>query len=68
MPLNSTQLAAEADDFPVGWELSKSWQFHRRFFAIFKRPMASSGTSRTVYQTLLPSVSPAAWLARQGVY
>jgi len=61
--------AAAADDFPIGWELRKeSWHFHRRFFAIFKRPMASSGTSRTVYQTLLPSVSPAAWLARQGVY
>jgi hypothetical protein len=29
-----------ADDFPIGWELSKeSWHFHRRFFAVFRRPM-----------------------------
>jgi hypothetical protein len=39
--------AAEADDFPTGWELRKeSWQFHRRFFTIFKRPMrCGSGRS-----------------------
>jgi hypothetical protein len=31
---------AEAADFPVGWELKKeSWHFHRRFYAIFRRPM-----------------------------
>src|SRR5271165_6826321 len=31
---------AEAEDFPIGWYLAKdSWQFHRRFFAVFRRPM-----------------------------
>ena len=31
---------AEAEDFPIGWYLDKSsWQFHRRFFAVFRRPM-----------------------------
>ena len=41
------EAAAEADDFPTGWELRKeSWQFHRRFFTIFKRPMrCGSGRS-----------------------
>ena len=30
----------EDEDFPIGWELSKeSWHFHRRFFAVFRRPM-----------------------------
>jgi hypothetical protein len=32
---------AEAVDAPIGWYLDKSsWQFHRRFFAVFRRPMA----------------------------
>jgi hypothetical protein len=31
---------AEAEDFPIGWYLDKSSrQFHRRFFAVFRRPM-----------------------------
>ena len=31
---------AEAQGFPIGWYLDKSsWQFHRRFFAVFRRPM-----------------------------
>jgi hypothetical protein len=31
---------AAAEDFPIGWYLAKdSWQFHRRFYAIFKRQM-----------------------------
>ena len=34
-----------AEDFPIGWELSKeSWHFHRRFFAIFRRPMAAASS------------------------
>ena len=32
--------APAADNFPIGWELSKeSWHFHRRFYAVFRRPM-----------------------------
>ena len=31
---------AEAEDFPTGWNLKKdSWHFHRRFYAVFRRPM-----------------------------
>jgi hypothetical protein len=31
---------AAAEAFPIGWVLGKdSWRFHRRFYAIFKRPM-----------------------------
>jgi hypothetical protein len=27
-------------DFPTGWTLTReSWQFHRRFYAVFRRPM-----------------------------
>jgi hypothetical protein len=36
-PLDDT---AEATDFPIGWVLKKnSWHFHRRFYAVFRRPM-----------------------------
>jgi hypothetical protein len=43
--------AAEADDFPVGWELRKeSWQFHRRFYAIFRRPMHRGEYSHLLWQ------------------
>jgi len=39
------------DDFPVGWELSKdSWHFHRRFYAIFRRPMRHGEYSHLLWQ------------------
>jgi hypothetical protein len=39
-PAPQSEHTAEAADFPVGWELKKeSWHFHRRFYAIFRRPM-----------------------------
>jgi hypothetical protein len=40
-----------ADDFPIGWELSKeSWHFHRRFYAIFRRPMHRGEYSHLLWQ------------------
>jgi hypothetical protein len=40
VPPSVPEQAAEAEDFPVGWYLDKSsWQFHRRFFAVLRRPM-----------------------------
>jgi hypothetical protein len=42
---------AEAEDFPIGWELRKeSWHFHRRFYAIFRRPMACGEYSHLLWQ------------------
>jgi hypothetical protein len=42
---------AEAEDFPVGWELRKeSWHFHRRYYAIFRRPMARGEYSHLLWQ------------------
>jgi hypothetical protein len=39
------------DDFPIGWELKKdSWHFHRRFYAIFKRPMYRGEYSHLLWQ------------------
>ena len=35
-----------AEDFPIGWELRKeSWHFHRRFYAIFRRPLQADEDS-----------------------
>ena len=43
--------AAEADDFQIGWQLQKdSWHFHRRFYAIFKRPMRPGEYSHLLRQ------------------
>jgi len=43
--------AAAVDDFPIGWELRKeSWQFHRRFYAIFRRPMHRGEYSHLLWQ------------------
>jgi hypothetical protein len=43
--------AAAAEDFPVGWELKReSWHFHRRFFAIFRRPMRHGEYSYLLHQ------------------
>jgi hypothetical protein len=42
---------AEAEDFPIGWYLAKdSWQFHRRYYAIFKRPMRPGEYSHLLKQ------------------
>ena len=42
---------AEAEDFPIGWELRKeSWHFHSRFYAIFKRPMQRGEYSHLLWQ------------------
>jgi hypothetical protein len=42
---------ASSDDFPIGWELRKeSWHFHRRFYAIFRRPMARGEYSHLLWQ------------------
>ena len=42
---------AEAEDFPTGWELRKeSWHFHRRFYAVFRRPMARGEYSHLLWQ------------------
>jgi hypothetical protein len=39
------------DDFPIGWEWKKdSWHFHRRFYAIFKRPMRRGEYSYLLHQ------------------
>jgi hypothetical protein len=41
----------EPDDFPIGWYLDKgSWQFHRRFFAVFRRPMRPGEYSHLLKQ------------------
>jgi hypothetical protein len=39
------------EDFPTGWELRKeSWHFHRRFYAVFRRPMARGEYSHLLWQ------------------
>jgi hypothetical protein len=41
----------EAEDFLIGWELRKeSWHFHRRYYAIFKRPMQRGEHSHLLWQ------------------
>jgi hypothetical protein len=43
--------AMPSDDFPIGWDLRKeSWHFHRRFHAIFKRPMHLGEYSHLLWQ------------------
>ena len=46
--------AAEPENFPTGWVLSKeSWHFHRRFFRVCRRPMAHgeySGLLKQIHQ------------------
>jgi hypothetical protein len=39
------------DDFPTGWDLKKeSWHFHRRFYAVFRRPMHRGEYSYLLHQ------------------
>jgi hypothetical protein len=46
-----SEQVAEVEDFPTGWELRKeSWHFHRRFYAIFKRPMHRGEYSQLLSQ------------------
>ena len=41
----------DTDDFPIGWELRKdSWNFHRRFYRIFRRPMRLGEYSHLLWQ------------------
>jgi hypothetical protein len=50
-PAPQSEHAAEAEDFPAGWQLSKdSWHFHRRFHAIFRRPMRHGEYSYLLHQ------------------
>ena len=50
-PAPRPEHTAEAEDFPIGWELKKdSWHFHRRFYAVFRRPMAHGEYSHLLHQ------------------
>jgi hypothetical protein len=48
---DATLATTPADDFPTGWKLEKdSWHFHRRFYAIFRRPMRHGEYSYLLHQ------------------
>ena len=50
-PTPAPEPVAEPEDFPEGWALTKeSWHFHRRFFRIFRRPMAHGEYSHLLWQ------------------
>ena len=50
-PQSDHGVEAAPDDFPVGWELRKeSWHFHRRFYRVFRRPMAHGEYSHLLWQ------------------
>jgi hypothetical protein len=50
-PAPQSAHTAEAEDFPIGWDLKKdSWHFHRRFYAVFRRPMAHGEYSHLLHQ------------------
>ena len=50
-PAPQPEPAAGAEDFPIGWALTKeSWHFHRRFFRVFRRPMALGEYSHLLWQ------------------
>jgi hypothetical protein len=50
-PAEPPPASASPDDFPTGWELKKdSWHFHRRFYAIFRRPMRRGEYSYLLHQ------------------
>jgi hypothetical protein len=51
VPPSAPEHTAEAEDFPIGWELRKeSWHFHRRYYAIFRRPMQRGEYSHLLWQ------------------
>jgi hypothetical protein len=55
VPTPPPEHTAEAEDFPIGWELRKeSWHFHRRFYAIFRRPMARGDPTLDIACNTLP--------------
>ena len=40
-----------SDDFPIGWQLRKeSWNFHRRFYRVLRRPMHRGEYSYLLHQ------------------
>jgi hypothetical protein len=46
-----TETAAPDDDFPIGWQLRKeSWNFHRRFYRVLRRPMHRGEYSYLLHQ------------------
>jgi hypothetical protein len=50
-PAPQAEHVAAAEDFPVGWQLHKeSWYFHRRFYAVLRRPMAPGEYSHLLKQ------------------
>jgi hypothetical protein len=50
-PLAPIESAEPNDDFPTGWCLERnSWHFHRRFYAIFRRPMRRGEYSHLLWQ------------------
>ena len=51
-PAPQPEAATAPDDFPIGWDLKKeSWHFHRRFYAIFKRPMQHGEYSHLLHRS-----------------
>jgi hypothetical protein len=50
-PTPTPEPVAELEDSPIGWALTKeSWHFHRRFYRIFRRPMAHGEYSHLLWQ------------------
>jgi hypothetical protein len=51
LPTPAPKPFAEPEDFPEGWALTKeSWHFHRRFYRVFRRPMAHGEYSHLLWQ------------------
>lgn len=51
LPTQPAAAATALDDFPTGWRLERSsWHFHRRFHAVFKRPMEHGEYSHLLWQ------------------
>ena len=45
------ETANEPENFPTGWVLGReSWRFHRRFYAVFRRPMRPREYSYLLHQ------------------
>jgi len=50
-PTPAPEPVAAPEDFPEGWALTKeSWYFHRRFYRVFRRPMAHGEYSHLLWQ------------------
>jgi len=51
LPTPAPEPVAAPEDFPEGWALTKeSWYFHRRFYRVFRRPMAHGEYSHLLWQ------------------